>query len=104
MLDDIKKGEMLADDDVVGLQQLLASLTMTHALAKSAKKDEEMTRPDRLKEVLLARAKFLMVPFGKKLLRARTQEGRSFDFEDFRSLISDMITLASCKYVEEQKK
>ena len=93
MLDDIKRGKMIADDDVVGLQQLLASLMMTHALAKSAKKDEEMTRPDRLREVLSARAEFLMVPFAQKLLRIRTQEGRSFDFEDFRSLISDHISV-----------
>ena len=98
MLDDIKKGGQIAEDDVIGLQKFLAAAMMTHALAKAADKDGEINRPDRLKEIIEARTEFLIRPFANKLLSVRERERRSLNFEDFRSLISDHISVMQlCK-------
>ena len=98
MLDEIKAGGQIAEDDVVGLQKFLAAAMMTHAMAKTAGKDAEMTHPSRLKEIVEARAFFLMRSFAAKVLQVRDRENRNLDFEDFRALISDHISIMQlCK-------
>ena len=98
MLDELKTGGQIAEDDVMGLQKFLAAAMMTHAMAKTAGKDAEMTSPDRLKEIVEARTYFLMRSFATKLLTVRDRENRTLNFEDFRALISDHISVMQlCK-------
>ena len=92
-LENLRKGKPLGEDDVAALDEFRSDLVMTHALAKSAGKEAEIDRTDRLKELVEIRLPFMFRSFGQRLHDLRSSR-REFTFSTLIDMVSEAVAVA----------